>query len=140
MGLRSFLHRITAPQRGDATYRANLGAVKLVCIIDTSLKMGKGKIAAQVGHASVKAALQAAEHHPDEMAAWMASGQQKVVLKGGASDLESMLEAAKRSHLPTCSIRDAGRTQIPAGSLTVVAIGPAEETEIDAITGALKLL
>ena len=59
MGLRSFLHRLTAPTRGDSSYQASLGPVKLVCIVDASLKMGKGKIAAQVGHASVKAALQA---------------------------------------------------------------------------------
>lgn len=140
MGLRSFLHRLTAPSRGDASYRSSLGPVKLVCIVDASLKMGKGKIAAQVGHASVKAALRAAETFPDEMAVWMATGQQKVVLKGTSEDLSSMMDAAKRVHLPVCSIRDAGRTQIPAGSLTVVAIGPADEDEIDAITGELKLL
>jgi PTH2 family peptidyl-tRNA hydrolase len=140
MGLRSFLHRLTAPARGDASYQASLGPVKLVLIVDASLKMGKGKIAAQVGHASVEAALQAAETYPDEMAVWMASGQQKVVLKGDSEALSSMMDAAKRAHLPVCSIRDAGRTQIPAGSLTVVAIGPAGEDEIDAITGELKLL
>lgn len=140
MGLRAFIHRLTAPQRTDAAYMRSLGVVKLVCIVDTSLKMGKGKIAAQVGHASVKAALEAAKSYPDEMEAWMASGQQKVVLKGGSEDLSAALEAAKAAHLPVCAVHDAGRTQIPSGSRTVVAIGPAAETEIDAITGALKLL
>ena len=141
MGLRSFLHRLTAPRCGDTTYQANLGVVKLVCVVDQSLKMGKGKIAAQVGHASVKAALQAAEKYPDEMAVWMSSGQQKVVLKAPSSEeIDDLLEAANKDYLPVSVIRDAGRTQIPAGSRTVIAIGPSSESEIDAITGHLKLL
>jgi PTH2 family peptidyl-tRNA hydrolase len=37
-------------------------------------------------------------------------------------------------------IRDAGRTQIPAGSLTIVAIGPALKEDLETITGDLKLL
>jgi peptidyl-tRNA hydrolase, PTH2 family len=35
--------------------------------------------------------------------------------------------------------RDAGRTQVEAGSLTVAAIGPAKVGDIDAITGHLSL-
>ena len=141
MGLRSFIHKLTAPPRGNPAYQSQLGTVKLVCVVDQSLKMGKGKIAAQVGHASVKAALQAAEKYPDEMAAWMSSGQQKVVLKAPTTqEIEFVLAAANEASLPTCTIHDAGRTQIPAGSLTVIAIGPASEAEIDEITGDLKLL
>lgn len=141
MGLRSFLHKLTAPLQGDPEFQSTLGPVKLVCIVDQSLKMGKGKIAAQVGHASVKAALQAAEKYPNQMAVWMASGQQKVVLKSPTSKkMDAVLSAAKKELLPTCTIHDAGRTQIPAGSRTVIAIGPASEEEIDAITGDLKLL
>ncbi len=141
MGLRSFIHKLTAPPRGNPAYQSQLGTVKLVCVVDQSLKMGKGKIAAQVGHASVKAALQAAEKYPDEMTAWMSSGQQKVVLKApNTQEIEFVLARANEASLPTCTVRDAGRTQIPAGSLTVIAIGPASEVEIDVITGHLKLL
>ncbi len=141
MGLRSFIHKLTAPPRGNPAYQSQLGTVKLVCVVDQSLKMGKGKIAAQVGHASVKAALQAAEKYPDEMTAWMSSGQQKVVLKApNTQEIEFVLARASEASLPTCTVRDAGRTQIPAGSLTVIAIGPASEVDIDEITGHLKLL
>ena len=141
MGLRSFIHKLTAPPRGNPAYQSQLGTVKLVCVVDQSLKMGKGKIAAQVGHASVKAALQAAEKYPDEMTAWMSSGQQKVVLKApNTQEIEFALARANEASLPTCTVRDAGRTQIPAGSLTVIAIGPASEVDIDEITGHLKLL
>ncbi|MEC7722882.1 MAG: peptidyl-tRNA hydrolase [Candidatus Thermoplasmatota archaeon] len=42
--------------------------------------------------------------------------------------------------MPTTQVRDAGHTQIPSGSLTVVAIGPAEASKIDRLTAELKLL
>ena len=35
---------------------------------------------------------------------------------------------------------DAGRTQIPTSSVTVLAIGPDEDEIIDEVTGDLKLL
>jgi PTH2 family peptidyl-tRNA hydrolase len=38
------------------------------------------------------------------------------------------------------TIRDAGKTQIAAGSTTVGVIGPAGEESIDEISGHLKLL
>lgn len=48
-------------------------------------------------------------------------------------------QQAKRADLVTEVIRDAGRTQIPAGSRTVCVIGPGPTRLIDMITGALKL-
>lgn len=37
-------------------------------------------------------------------------------------------------------IHDAGRTQIAAGSATVLGIGPAPKSVVNAVTGHLKLL
>lgn len=37
-------------------------------------------------------------------------------------------------------VRDAGRTQIAAGSATVLGVGPAPKSVVDQITGHLKLL
>lgn len=37
-------------------------------------------------------------------------------------------------------IQDAGRTQIEAGSMTVLGVGPAPKSVVDKITGHLKLL
>jgi len=37
------------------------------------------------------------------------------------------------------SIRDAGRTQIAAGSRTVLAVGPGPVSIVDSVTGKLKL-
>lgn len=48
--------------------------------------------------------------------------------------------AASANGLPCCVIRDAGRTQVEPGSLTVLAVGPALASEVDSVTGGLKLL
>ncbi|HIF46017.1 MAG TPA: aminoacyl-tRNA hydrolase [Candidatus Poseidoniales archaeon] len=110
----------------------------MALIVNHSLGMKKGKIAAQVAHGAVSATLKA---NPELLEAWFAGGQAKVTLKG--TDDEQLLylhEKAKLAGLNSCIIRDAGRTQIPSGSLTVVAIGPALKNELNQITGQMKLL
>lgn len=52
-------------------------------------------------------------------------------------EIEAMAQAL---NLVNYVVADAGRTQIGAGSLTVLAIGPASKPELDQITGHLKLL
>lgn len=42
--------------------------------------------------------------------------------------------------LPAYIVQDAGRTQIAAGSQTVLAIGPGPKSVIDSVTGHLSLL
>lgn len=51
-----------------------------------------------------------------------------------------MLQAAAMSLSLTAKVvHDAGRTQVAAGSATVLGIGPAPKSLIDQITGSLKL-
>ena len=47
---------------------------------------------------------------------------------------------AKAAGLPYVKVLDAGRTQIKAGSMTVVALGPAPIELIDSVAGKLKLM
>ena len=63
MGIKSFLHRITAPKFERFIHRDQ--SVKMVFVINQELKMGKGKIAAQVGHGAVKATLKSGEVRPE---------------------------------------------------------------------------
>ena len=54
-----------------------------------------------------------------------------------------MLELRRRARnagLTAEFIQDAGRTQIEAGSMTVLGVGPGPKSAIDEITGHLKLL
>jgi PTH2 family peptidyl-tRNA hydrolase len=113
--------------------------VKLVFLVRTDLAMGRGKIAAQVAHAAVLAAL-GCLGTPD-FSKWLDQGQPKVVLKvSDADEFCHLAEAARGAGLPVFLVADAGRTQLPSGTLTCCAIGPANERRIDALTGDLPLL
>ncbi|CDJ39688.1 peptidyl-tRNA hydrolase PTH2 domain-containing protein, putative, partial [Eimeria tenella] len=51
-----------------------------------------------------------------------------------------IVKEAMQAGLNACCIHDAGRTQVPRGSMTAIAVGPAPVGRIDKITGHLKLL
>lgn len=53
---------------------------KLVLVIRTDLKMGKGKVAAQCAHAAVTA-YKSVMKHPKILRAWEESGQPKITVK-----------------------------------------------------------
>ena len=110
--------------------------LKRVIVVRTELKLSKGKLAAQVGHAAVSAALRSPHR-----ASWMREGQKKSVLKCASLDeLLALKEKAENMGLTTALIEDAGRTQIPSGTITCLGIGPDKEKIIDEVTGDLKLL
>ncbi|MDX1612336.1 MAG: peptidyl-tRNA hydrolase Pth2 [Candidatus Thermoplasmatota archaeon] len=113
---------------------------KLVVCARTDIGMGKGKLAAQVGHASVKAANAARTKDKRAYDAWLRSGQPKIVVKVKSIDqLEEVERKARDAKLPTHRISDAGHTQLDPGTTTVLAVGPADAGRIDAVTGHLKL-
>lgn len=114
---------------------------KQAIVVRSDLGMGRGKMAAQASHASVHALLEAMRKAPEDAEMWLATGGTKITLKvNSEKELQEVFEKAKRKKLPCSLIHDAGRTQIPQGSATAVAIGPAKEKEVDEITGKLKLL
>lgn len=114
---------------------------KLVVLVRTDLDMGKGKIAAQVGHASVECALRAEKKDKKAFDQWMLGGQKKVVLKvANRDEMVRYMSEAKSRGLYACMITDAGRTEVEPGTNTCVGIGPAPGSEIDRVTGGLKML
>lgn len=113
----------------------------MILVVRNDLKMGKGKIGAQCGHAAVGAYQKAVKRNPHLVRRWEDSGCAKIAVKvDSESEMMNVLRAARASNLNTCLIRDAGRTQIEPNSKTVLAIGPAPGQEIDQVTGHLKLL
>ena len=119
--------------------------LKMVFLVRQDLKMGAGKIAAQVAHAAIGLYDDILEgenlYQKSALDYWFNFGQKKIVLK--ADDLNIMLEVVKKckeSKLKYCMITDAGHTQIPAGSVTVLGIGPDTSEKINRITGSFKLM
>ena len=117
-----------------------MGNIKQVIVVRTDLKMGKGKIAAQVSHACVLGTEHVRRSHPEWYQEWW-SGQEKVVLKvSGIKDLQKVKMHAIDLNIPWSEVTDAGHTQIAPGTTTCISLGPAPENLIDRITGDLKLL
>lgn len=115
--------------------------MKQAIVVRSDLKMGKGKVAAQVAHASLAAAEAAAERRPAWYGGWKSEGQAKIVLKADSEGaLDELFKKAKSAGLPASLIQDRGLTQIEPGTVTCLGIGPAPDSEIDAITGKLRLL
>ena len=98
--------------------------MKQSIILRRDLKLSAGKAAAQASHASVEAYKKASEESQEE---WESEGQKKVVLRvANKKELRDLFMQAKREKLPCALIKDAGHTQIALGTITAVAIGPAE--------------
>lgn len=139
---------------------------KMVLVVRKDLKMGSGKVAAQCAHAAVanvemlsslgknrrdttsnrNATLSDSSNAVrssvwyEWYAAWRQCGYPKIVVQCmDENDLISIARKCKEESLPFYLVRDAGRTQIAAGSKTVVAVGPAPKSLIDGVTGHLKL-
>jgi len=111
---------------------------KQCIVVRDDLKLSKGKLAVQVAHASISTYEFTSEKVRD---AWKEGGQKKVVLRvPGLKELFELRELARRHGLPAVLITDAGLTEVPPGTTTVLGIGPAEVGELDKITGNLKLL
>lgn len=111
---------------------------KQVILVREDLKLDKGKMAAQVAHASVEAALRSDK---DIIKNWRDKGMKKVVLKvKNKEELFKYKEIAKSNNLKTALITDAGRTAVEPGTKTCLAIGPDEEKKIDDVTDSLKMM
>jgi PTH2 family peptidyl-tRNA hydrolase len=115
-----------------------MGKFKQVILVRADLKIGKGKIATQVAHAAVGALKLVDEEVARE---WEKEGSKKVVLKvKDEKELLQIYKEVKKEKIPCLLVKDAGLTQVRAGTITALGIGPVEEKRIDKITGKLKLL
>ncbi len=117
-----------------------LGAQKMVLVVRSDLSMGKGKAAAQCAHAAVACYKRALRDVPTNVQQWEALGQTKVALKvDGEEALRQVHSAARAQGLVTAVIRDAGRTQVEADTVTVLGVGPGPVDVVDQVAGHLKL-
>ena len=118
---------------------------KQAILIRTDLGMSKGKMCAQAAHASLEATLKVISTDKllkkDIFKKWKDQGMKKVVLSvADKSMLFKYKDLAERDGIRTSAIKDAGMTEIAAGTFTAIGIGPDEVKKIDKITGNLKSL
>jgi PTH2 family peptidyl-tRNA hydrolase len=114
---------------------------KQVIVVRTDLGMSKGKTAVQVAHGAISAAERARITQESVWQSWLREGQKKVVVKVSTeTELIDLNRQAAMDNFPHALIKDAGMTELPPGTATVVGIGPAKSDDLDRITKHLKLL
>ena len=136
---------------------------KQVIVVRKDLNMKKGKLAAQVAHASlgVIMSLMSREdfvdrcsnldysvdymlsvHEDSPIEHWLKHSFKKVVLEvNSEEELLAIYDKVKDTKIPSILITDSGFTVFHGvATNTCVAIGPAREEDIDTITGHLKLM
>lgn len=114
------------------------GSFKQVIVVNKSLGMSQGKLAAQVAHASILSMFEAPE---GIVCGWLDNSYPKIVLQvESTQDLLDLQEKANELNLPSALVIDEGRTELNNGSITCLGIGPATKEIIDEVTGKLRLL
>lgn len=134
------------PEIDSTSLNAVPGEVRMALVVRSDLGMQKGKVAAQCAHAAVTCYRLMSEpesqaYNEPMLNRWFQGGQAKIALKCGDKDQMDLLFAKALSlNINAYVIHDAGRTQIPAGSATVLGLGPAPKSVLDKVTGDLRLL
>ena len=114
---------------------------KMVIVVRDDLKLSSGKLAVQVAHAAVECSFTSKRKKPKWFKMWKEQGAKKVVVRvDSLEDLYRLKDEAKGLGLIAEIIKDAGLTEVPPGTETVLGIGPGPSNIIDKITGNLPLL
>jgi len=103
-------------------------------LINTDLKMSNGKIVSQSQHA-IQKMLQSLSKHSTCYTKWKNNNFAKVCLKSSQSTIETLSELYSNCY----TVHDAGKTQIPSGSLTCLIFEPMLKNSMKEIK-ELKLL
>jgi peptidyl-tRNA hydrolase, PTH2 family len=147
-------------KNGPSSWGMAHAPYKMVLIVNPSLAMGKGKIAAQCAHAAVGCYKRARRTCPAGLQAWEWTGCAKIAVKcqsssekgncngNSTTDAAAAINAAfaeiaaraAAKGIPMYLVEDAGRTQIAAGSKTVLGLGPAPAFVFEGVSDHLKLL
>ncbi len=136
---RTKLERVSILFRNRYTHPIE-GVPKLVLVARTDVEMSAGKLASQCAHAAVICYKAASKYDSNIVELWECTGQPKIVVKCNTeSELKKLSKEAQNAKTVTALVKDAGRTQVPSGTVTVLGIGPAPKNVIDRITGHLRV-
>ena len=111
----------------------------MVLIARHDLKMSAGKLADQCSHAAVSCTLNARKSHARLVERWMNAGGRKICLRvDDLAAIQRLAGQAQVAGLVTYLVKDAGHTEVPPGTITVLGIGPGPRRAIDALVSDLK--
>ena len=115
--------------------------LKMVLVVRGEIRLTPGKAAVQVAHAAVELALNAARKDPRRLEQWLSEGGKKIAVQAETlDDLEEIARGARARGIPFFFVEDAGLTEVPPGTRTVLGLGPSPASDIDSLTGHLPLL
>lgn len=111
-------------------------------IVNSNLKMSKGKLCAQVGHGAVNGyrrglLYQWPRKEKKWVTYWINDSYTKIVVKANGDWMGLFLDREDNHFL---AVWDEGRTEIPEDSLTVIASIPMPKSEFPKEVRELKLL
>lgn len=127
--------------RGESTLKDE---VVQYFLVNSDVKMSKGKVAAQVAHAETLFMFDLwhishnglGDEHYEWFNRWFHDGSMtKIVLKAKEEDLRRISEECQ-----SYVVIDEGRTEVPFGTMTVVALFPMPKSKAKEIVGEFKLL
>ncbi|MEK6949752.1 MAG: peptidyl-tRNA hydrolase Pth2 [Nanoarchaeota archaeon] len=111
---------------------------KQVILVRQDLKLPKGKLSAQVAHASLECALKSDKKLMEK---WREQGSKKIILKvEDEKELFKYMSMLENEGIKVALIKDAGHTVVEPGTITCLGAGPDLEDKIDKITGKLKMV
>ena len=113
-------------------------------LVNTDLKMRKGKIAAQVAHGETLYMGNVYDPLHEDMkernGVWINGGMHKIVLKATEEEMHHVINELNYFDIMSYVVRDFGLTQVPEGSFTVLAVEPLSEASHKDLFIDFKLL
>lgn len=115
--------------------------MKMVLVVRSDLRLSKGKTASQCAHAAIICYELSQQQNPQLLEAWLNLGMPKIALRADSlAEINEILKKAEEMSVVAGLVRDAGRTQVEAGTVTVLGLGPDTVNNIDSLVKQLKLL
>ena len=116
---------------------SNPPTMAFLCRVD--LQLSPGKLAVQCAHAAIESLKRAKKTHSRMVQRWNESASRKVCLAvEDESELEHFLELVQEASLPFALIKDAGLTEVPPGTVTVLGVGPGPRHTMDSLFRSLR--
>ena len=114
---------------------------KMCIVLRMDLGMSTGKLIAQAAHAAVGATELGKKENHKTWRSWRDEGAKKVALEAESlEELEELQRKADDLDIVNIIIQDAGHTEVPAGTITALGLGPDRSDLLDKVTGSLPLI